>query len=148
MSIKTASQNLSGNNTISTSAGAGRGAAISYDNLTYDPYYNRVSTHFSDVDYTANIMQDLSGNNWQEFYGATTYARSDSRVPVFNGPRYRDWCTRFDGDGGYYDYTDSPHLRFGYQDFTIEFWIKPMRNHGVQHYIMGKGAGAGTAAGS
>ena len=126
---------------------AARGDDAVYDTDS-DPFYNKVTVQISDSDYSDNLMIDRSANNWDEFYGCTTYARSDMRQPILNGPRYKHWCTRFDGDGGYYDYLDAPHLRFGYQDFTIEFWIKPMRNHATQHYIMAKGGGAGTAAGT
>lgn len=147
MSIKGASQNLSGNNTVSRALGVARGLDAIYDG-EFDPFYNKVTVQVSDSDYSDDLMTDRSGNNWQEFYGCTTYARGDMRQPILNGPRYKHWCTRFDGDGGYYNYTDTPHLRFGYQDFTIEFWIKPLRNSATQHYIMAKGGGAGTASGT
>lgn len=147
MSIRNASQNLTRNQSMGRAVAAARGDDAVYDTDS-DPFYNKVTVQVPDSDYSTDLMVDQSGNNWHEFYGCTTYARSDMRSPILFGPRYKHWCTRFDGDGGYYNYTDMAYQRFGYQDFTIEFWIKPMRNHATQHYIMAKGGGAGTAAGT
>lgn len=147
MSIRNAGQNLTRNQSIGRAATAARGDVIIYDG-DIDPFYNKVAINISDSDYSTNILEDLSGNHWDSYYGFVNYSKSDSRIPVYNGPRYKDWCSLFWGENGYYTYSQTPSLRFGYFDFTIEFWIKPMRNHGVQHYVMAKGAGAGTAAGT
>ena len=147
MSVKNSTQSLTRNQSNTRALTAARSDALIYDSAT-DPFYNKVVVNISDSDYSTNILEDRSGNHWDSYYGFTGYSTSDSRIPVYNGPRYKNWCSSFWGDGGYYTYSDTPSLRLGYFDFVIEFWIKPMRNHGVQHHVMAKGTGAATAAGT
>lgn len=111
-------------------------------NSNSDPYYNQTVIHFDDAP-SNTLMKDQSSNQWDTFLGPLQY---HSHIPpAFFGPRYTDWSTKFHEDA-YYTVADAVNLRFGTSPFTIEFWFKDFRNDLTEHYIMGKGTGAGRAS--
>ena len=146
MSIKTAKQSLTRTNTVDKGKTRSEGDSNVFDG-DYDPYYNSVALHLSDSDITQNtLMTDWSANKWDNMYNATAYARQDGRIPSTMGPRSQDWCTEY-SYGGYHTYADTPQLRFGYNNFTIEFWIKLQKQSASEIYVMSKGAGLARATG-
>jgi len=113
-----------------------------WQNGDFDPYYTQTVIHLDDA--PANtLMKDKSGNEWETFLGPLQYYTH--HIPTFFGPRYTDWSTKFHEDA-YYTVADYVNLRFGSSPFTIEFWFKDLRNDLTEHYIMGKGTGAGRAS--
>ena len=148
MSIKSAKQSLTRNNTVDRSKTRSAGEMAVYDG-DYDPYYSSVALHLGDSDYTGpTLMTDWSVNKWDEMYSTTAYARMDGRIPSTMGPRSQHWSTEYSYDG-FHTYADTPQLRFGYNNFTIEFWIKLQKvpTGGNENYVMAKGAGAAKATG-
>lgn len=110
-----------------------------------DPYLSEVRIHFRDSEFSNTLLKDYSGNNWESWMTGDQYYRNP--VSTNFGPRYRDWCTNFYQDS-YYDVNDYAQIRFGTNNFTIEFWIKRRVQDGVVHYVMGKGANAGVTSGT
>lgn len=111
----------------------------------YDPYLNEVRIHFRDSEFSNTMLKDQSSGNWESWMTGDQYYRNP--VATNFGPRYRDWCTNFWQDS-YYDVNDYAQIRFGTNNFTIEFWIKRCVQDGVVHYVMGKGGNAGVTAGT
>ena len=150
MSIKTTSRQLVGKQTVKTSAVANSSTATAAATIVYDgefdPFLNTVALHISGVpEYTDHLLKDKSSNGWDEYLADTRY--DGAIVPSYFGPKYQDWATHF-GELGYYKVDDIPTLRLGTSAFTIEFWIKLMRNDSTQYYIMGKGGQAAVTAGT
>lgn len=110
----------------------------------YDPYYNMVVYHMDDMQ-PDHLLKDKTVNYWDESLTPDQYWKV--HLPVYSGPRYRDWSTFF-GEGGYYQVADKADMRFGTSNFTIEFWFKPARKDATEYYIMGKGANAGRTSGT
>jgi hypothetical protein len=146
MSIKTAKQSLTRNNTVDKGKTRSEGDSNVFDG-NYDPYYSSVAFHLGDSDVTTNtLMTDWSANKWDNMYNATAYIRMDGRIPSTMGPRSQHWCTEYSYNG-YHTYADTPQLRFGYNNFTIEFWIKLQKQSASEIYVMSKGAGLARATG-
>ena len=148
MSSKTISQQLVSVQSIETGAVSAGTATAVYDG-EFDPNYRSVAFSLDDVLYTDHLLKDKSSNRWDEFLGEDYYNRQIT--PSYFGPKYQDWATHF-GDNtysvGYYNVDDVPNLRFGSAAFTIEFWMKSMRNDATQHYVIGKGGNAGVTSGT
>lgn len=144
MSTKTTSQQLVTVQTVSKGSNSAAGANKVYDG-EFDPNYNSVVFHLDDAAYSDHLLKDKSTNQWDEFLADDAYVRRV--VPTYFGPKYQDWSTHF-GENAHYIVDDIPNLRFGTTAFTIEFWMKSMRNDATQHYIMGKGNAAATATGT
>lgn len=147
MSIKSAKQSLTRTNTVDSSRTRSAGGSNVFDG-DFDPYYNSVAWHFGDSDYTGpTLMTDWSANKWDNTYVCRSYALMDGRIPSTMGPRSQHWATEYQYYG-FHTYADTPQLRFGYNNFTIEFWIKLQRQSASEMYVMSKGAGAAKATGS
>lgn len=110
-----------------------------------DPYYNQVVYHMDDAQYTDSVARDKSVNYWDESLSPDQYWKI--QLPVYSGPRYRDWSTFF-GEGGYYQVANKTDMVFGTSNFTIEFWYKAARKDATEYYIMGKGGNAGRTSGT
>jgi len=111
-----------------------------------DPYYDTVVCQFGDALYTDHILQDKSGNHWEDWQAsAYQYTVSSSEF----GPGYTDYCSSF-GEDGFYQIQDTTDMKFGTQAFTIEFWVKPMRqNNGTSKvYLISRGQQANTNPGA
>ena len=110
-----------------------------------DPYLSEVRIHFRDSEFSNTMLKDYSSNSWETWMTGDQYYRNP--VATNFGPRYRDWCTNFWQDS-YYDVNDYAQIRFGTNNFTIEFWIKRRVGDTAIHYVMGKGANAGVTSGT
>ena len=143
MSIKSAKQSLTRTNTTDRAEIRAAGEMVVFDG-EFDPYYHAVGFHLSDSDYTVSVMTDWSVNKWENQYNCTTYARMDGRHATRMGPRSQHWATEYTYNG-FQTYADTPQLRFGYNNFIIEFWIKLQKQNGSELYVMSKGAGAAKA---
>ena len=141
MAIRSARQSLTRTNTVDRSKIRSAGDAAVFDG-DYDPYYSSVSCHLSDSDYTVSVMTDWSANKWNEMFTFRSYGLMDGRIASTAGPRSQHWANEYTYNG-YERYADTPQLRFGNNNFTIEFWIKTRKQNGSEIYVMGKGAGAG-----
>ena len=146
MSIRSARQSLTRTNTVDRSKIRAAGEMAVYDG-DFDPYYSSVAAHLSDSDYTVTLMTDWSANKWDNMSVARSYALMDGRIPSTMGPRSQHWATEY-SYYGFHTYADTPQLRFGYNNFTIEFWIKLEKQSASEIYVMSKGAGAAKATGS
>jgi len=110
-----------------------------------DPYYDTVVCQFGDALSNSHILQDQSGNHWEDWQEAAY--NYNPTVTEF-GPAYTDWSSFFSEDA-FYQVKDTADMQFGTGAFTIECWIKPMRqNNGSNVYLMGRGNTSGVTAGS
>jgi len=107
------------------------------ENPIIDDYHNATTVQISDIHYDDHIMKDKGDYGWDEYYAALSYTRPLA-APVYTGPRYRDWCTKFNENSGY-SVADYASLRFGTSAFTIEFWIKLERYDSTEQYVISKG---------
>jgi len=111
-----------------------------------DPYYDTVAVQFGDALSNSHILQDQSGNHWEDWSEAA-YSYMPNVVEF--GPSYADWCTNFSADNGFYQVKNTTDMQFGTGAFTIEAWIKPMRqNNGGNLYLFGRGGQAGVTSGT
>lgn len=115
------------------------------ENPLNDIYGNITPLHLSDIHYDDHILKDKSDYGWDEYYAAVSTTRPTAQLH-YQGPRYRDWSTKFIENNSY-AVTDAANQRFGTGAFTLEFWVKLERYDGTEYYILSKGTLAGRTSG-
>ena len=106
-----------------------------------DPYSNHVQCHLQTAEDSSDLLIDRSTYK-HIVYIDSNYNRYSVGV---SGPKtlmshwFRDQ---------YYTVTDHTSLRLGTSAFTIDFWFMLHRQHGTEHYIMGKGSTAARSSGT
>jgi hypothetical protein len=96
---------------------------------TPDPYYANVS-----------LLLHADGTN-----GSTTFADNSPTPKTMTAfgnakvstasPKFGTGAAIFDGVGDYIETGNNNAFNFGSGDFTIEFWVRPVNNTGIQAHI-------------
>jgi hypothetical protein len=110
-----------------------------------DPYYNNVMLHVGPIESNNSITKDQGIYNLHEY--SEIYAYNRAPLVTYEGPAYTNWSTEFSESGYLSVFDDATKLQLFTNPFTVEFWVKPLRNDATTYYIMGKSTTAGTVTG-
>lgn len=111
-----------------------------------DPFRPQVLAHFTSNDNYIHVMDDLSGNEHDGYLASFNH---EQPVCIMNdGPKHFFSTYFHDGFYSISDTAGSPNVRLDSNAFTIEFHAMLLRNHGAEHFLMGKGNTAGRAQGA